>query len=96
METRRLGPSGPPISVVGFGSWEAGGSEWGPNDSDERVIEAMHAGFDAGMNWIDTAEVYGPHRSEELVGRAVAGRRDVLVFTKVAPDEPDPAFVPSR
>ncbi len=88
MDMRRLGPDGPPISVVGFGSWEAGGSEWGPNDSDEQVVAAMHAGFDAGMNWIDTAEVYGPHRSEELVGRAVAGRDDIMVFTKVAPDEP--------
>jgi aryl-alcohol dehydrogenase-like predicted oxidoreductase len=87
METRRLGPTGPQISVVGFGSWEAGGSEWGPNDSDDQVIAAMRAGLDAGMNWIDTAEVYGPHRSEELVGRAVAGRDDILVFTKVAPDE---------
>ena len=96
METRRLGPSGPPISVVGFGSWEAGGSEWGPNDSDERVIEAMRAGFDAGMNWIDTAEVYGPHRSEELVGRAVAGRPDVLVFTKVAPGDAGSGFRPEQ
>ena len=96
METRRLGPSGPPISVVGFGAWEAGGSDWGPNDSDERVIAAMRAGFDAGMNWIDTAEVYGPHRSEELVGRAVAGRPDILVFTKVAPSDAGSGFRPEQ
>lgn len=96
MQMRRLGPDGPPISVVGFGSWEAGGNDWGPNVSNERVIEAMHAGLDAGMNWIDTAEVYGPHRSEELVGRAVSGRPDVLVFTKVAADDGGSGFRPEQ
>ena len=40
MKTRRLGREGPPISVVGFGAWEAGGDAWGPNDSEQRVIEA--------------------------------------------------------
>ena len=88
MEMRRLGSRGPEISVVGFGAWEAGGEYWGPNESDEAVIRAIHAGLDAGMNWIDTAEIYGGGRSEELVGRAAAGRRDgVLIFTKVAPDD---------
>lgn len=88
MEMRTLGAGGPDISVVGFGAWEAGGDYWGPNESDEAVIGAIHAGLAAGMNWIDTAEVYGNGRSEEIVGEAVAGRRDdVLVFTKVAPHE---------
>jgi aryl-alcohol dehydrogenase-like predicted oxidoreductase len=73
-----LGSEGPEISVIGFGTWEAGGS-WGEKVPDEQIIKALHAGFDAGMNWVDTAEVYG---SEELVGRAVKGR-DVMVFTKV-------------
>jgi aryl-alcohol dehydrogenase-like predicted oxidoreductase len=90
MEMRRLGAHGPEISVVGYGAWEAGGEEWGPNESDERVVESIGAALEAGMNWIDTAEVYGSGRSEELVGRAIAGRRDeVLVFTKVAPHEWD-------
>jgi aryl-alcohol dehydrogenase-like predicted oxidoreductase len=87
MEHRRLGNSDLDISVVGFGSWEAGGAHWGPNDSEQGVIDAIHAGIDAGMTWIDTAEVYGQGVSEQIVGRAVAGRDDVLVFTKVAPDE---------
>jgi aryl-alcohol dehydrogenase-like predicted oxidoreductase len=89
MNLRRLGSEGPEISVVGFGAWEAGGgSEWGQAPPDDRVIEAMRAALDSGMTWIDTAEVYGAGRSEELVGRAIAGRRDeVLVFSKVAPDE---------
>jgi aryl-alcohol dehydrogenase-like predicted oxidoreductase len=84
---RRLGGGGPDISVVGFGSWEAGGLHWGPNSSERDVIVAIHAGLDAGMTWVDTAEVYGDGESERIVGRAVAGRDDVLVFTKVAPDE---------
>jgi aryl-alcohol dehydrogenase-like predicted oxidoreductase len=87
MQMRQLGAGGPEISVVGFGSWEAGGSHWGPNTSEPEVIAAIHAGLDAGMTWVDTAEVYGDGLSERIVGRAVAGRDDVLVFTKVAPDE---------
>jgi aryl-alcohol dehydrogenase-like predicted oxidoreductase len=87
MELRKLGRLGPEISVVGFGAWEAGGDVWGPNESDESVIRAVHAGIEAGLNWIDTAEVYGKGRSEDLVGKAVRDRRDqVLVFTKVAPN----------
>lgn len=73
--------------MVGFGSWEAGGAHWGPNASEQGVIDAIHAGIEAGMTWVDTAEVYGQGVSEQIVGRAVAGRDDVLVFTKVAPDE---------
>jgi aryl-alcohol dehydrogenase-like predicted oxidoreductase len=87
MQMRQLGAGGPEISVVGFGAWEAGGAHWGPNSSEQEVTAAIHAGLDAGMTWVDTAEVYGNGVSERIVGRAVAGRDDVLVFTKVAPDE---------
>lgn len=87
MQKRQLGADGPEVSVVGFGSWEAGGRHWGPNSSEQDVIAAIQAGLDAGMTWVDTAEVYGDGESERIVGRAVAGRADVLVFTKVAPDE---------
>ncbi len=87
MQMRRLGAVGPEISVVGYGSWEAGGAHWGPNASQPAVIEAIHAGLDAGMTWVDTAEVYGRGTSEQIVGRALAGRDEVLVFTKVAPEE---------
>jgi aryl-alcohol dehydrogenase-like predicted oxidoreductase len=86
MEMRTLGSEGPSISVVGFGAWEAGGEQWGSNDSQDVVIDAIRATIDSGMNWIDTAEVYGNGASERLVGKAIAGRRqDVLLFTKVAP-----------
>lgn len=84
MELRTLGPQGPAISVVGYGGWEAGGRGWGAPRLDAEVIAAMRAGFDAGINWIDTAEVYGDGGSEELSGRAIQGHDDVMVFTKVA------------
>lgn len=97
METRQLGTGGPQISVVGYGAWEAGGTQWGANASDDDVIASMRVVFDVGMNWIDTAEVYGKGRSEELVARAIAGRRDeVLIFTKVAPDEEGTGIRPNE
>jgi methylglyoxal reductase len=89
MRTRRLGSRGPEISVIGYGAWEAGGDAWGPNESEAVVVEAIQAGLDAGIDWIDTAEVYGDGVSERLVGKAIQGRRDdVVVATKVAP-QPD-------
>ena len=88
MRTRTLGSGGPEISVVGYGAWQAGGTSWGERAPDGGVIAAMRAAIDSGQTWIDTAEVYGKGRSEELVGRAIAGRRDdALLFTKVAPDD---------
>lgn len=92
MRKQRLGSEGPEISVVGYGAWEAGGMAWGDNPPDEQVIEAMQAGFEAGINWVDTAEVYGGGKSEEVVGRAVEGRDDVMVFTKVAPEPAGTGF----
>ena len=71
--------------MIGLGAWEAGGGEYGAGPPEDQIVAAYHAGFDAGIDWIDTAEVYGPHASEELVGRAVQGRDDVMVFTKVGP-----------
>jgi aryl-alcohol dehydrogenase-like predicted oxidoreductase len=97
METSTLGSNGPEISVVGFGAWEAGGDLWGPNESDDRVVAAIQAGMDAGMTWVDTAEVYGQGRSEELVARALEGRGDeVLIFTKVAPQPTGSGFRPEE
>jgi aryl-alcohol dehydrogenase-like predicted oxidoreductase len=94
---RKLGTDGPEISVIGFGAWEAGGTAWGPNSSDEAVIEAIRVGLDAGIDWIDTAEVYGDGVSETLVGRAIADRRDeVVVATKVAPQPEGTGFAPAQ
>ena len=97
MQTRRCGSQGPELTVIGYGAWEAGGTSWGPNDSDAAVVDAMRAAFDAGIDWIDTAEVYGDGVSERLVGKAVAGRRDqVIVASKVAPAPEGSGFGPEQ
>lgn len=83
--------------MVGYGAWEAGGTAWGANESEDVVIDAIRAGMDAGIDWIDTAEVYGDGVSETLVGRAVSGRRDeVVVATKVAPQPEGSGFAPEQ
>lgn len=83
--------------MVGYGAWEAGGTAWGPNESDAAVVGAMRAALDAGITWIDTAEVYGDGFSESLVGRAIAGRRDeVTVASKVAPSPEGSGFRPEQ
>jgi aryl-alcohol dehydrogenase-like predicted oxidoreductase len=94
---RELGARGPEISVVGYGAWEAGGAAWGPNESEDVVIDAIRTGIDAGIDWIDTAEVYGDGVSETLVGRAISGRRDdVVLATKVAPQPEGSGFSPAQ
>jgi aryl-alcohol dehydrogenase-like predicted oxidoreductase len=85
MQFRRLGRDGPEISVVGVGAWAIGGPGrfgWGPQDDDESLA-ALHRAFDSGVNWVDTAAVYGLGHSEEVVGQAVREHGgEVLVFTK--------------
>ena len=86
MQTRQLGNSDLRITPLGVGAWAMGGAgwafSWGPQD-DEESIGAIHAALDHGINWIDTAAVYGLGHSEEVVGRAVKGRSNrPYVFTK--------------
>ncbi len=85
MKTRQLGKNGPNITEIGFGAWAIGGPwsfGWGPSD-DREAIDAISYSLEHGINWIDTAAVYGLGHSEELVGRAVKGKRDkVFVATK--------------
>jgi aryl-alcohol dehydrogenase-like predicted oxidoreductase len=95
MKTTRLGSNGPDISVVGHGTWGAGGM-WGTNPPEDEMIAAMRASFDAGVNWVDTAEVYGKGYSEELVGRAVDGRPDAMVFTKVGGEPVGTGYKPDE
>ena len=83
MRMRKLGKD--EISVIGYGAWEAGGDAWGPNPSEDEVTGAIRSALDAGITWIDTAEVYGDGRSEKLVGKAIKGRDGVFVATKLAP-----------
>jgi aryl-alcohol dehydrogenase-like predicted oxidoreductase len=97
MRMRQLGSKGPEISTIGFGAWEAGGDMWGANESEETVIGAMRAGLEAGMTWIDTAEVYGKGVSERLVGRAISGRRgQVLIASKLGPASEGSGFRPDQ
>ena len=97
MRTRRLGSRGPEVSAIGLGAWEAGGTAWGPNESEDTVIAAMRSALDAGIDWIDTAEVYGDGESERLVGMAVRGRRDdVTIASKVAPGPEGSGFRPEQ
>jgi len=87
METRKLGNSDLNITPVGFGAWAIGGSgwefAWGPQD-DNDSIAAIHRALELGVNWIDTAAVYGMGHSEEVAARALKswrGKRP-YVFTK--------------
>jgi aryl-alcohol dehydrogenase-like predicted oxidoreductase len=86
LDLRQLGNSDMRISPMGIGAWAMGGGGWkfgwGPQD-DADSIAAIHKALDAGINWIDTAAVYGFGHSEEVVGRALAGRTSKpYVFTK--------------
>jgi methylglyoxal reductase len=82
MHKRPLGQSGIEASAIGLGTWAMGGSFWGGVD-EKSAIDTIHASFDAGITLIDTAPAYGIGLSEELVGKAIAGRRErVVVATK--------------
>ncbi len=79
MLTREIGKSGIKASAVGLGTWAIGGWMWGGTDEDS-AISAIRASLDEGITLIDTAPAYGMGRSEEIVGRAIAGRRDDVVL----------------
>ena len=80
--TREIGRSGIQASAVGLGTWAIGGWMWGGTD-EAASIRAIEASIDAGISLIDTAPAYGLGRSEELVGKAIAGKRDkVVIATK--------------
>jgi aryl-alcohol dehydrogenase-like predicted oxidoreductase len=85
MEKTRLGNSDMDLTPIGVGAWAMGGGgwafAWGPQDDNESIA-AIHAALDRGINWIDTAAVYGLGHSEEVVARALEGRSRPYVFTK--------------
>lgn len=90
MEYRTLGESGVTISRIGLGAWEAGGGKtWGPNPSRAQLISAFQASIDMGVNWVDTAEVYGGGGGSDSVVASVlreCGRQDeIRLCTKIAP-----------
>ncbi len=83
MNKRKLGYSDLYLTTVGFGAWAVGGGNWdwgwGQQD-DKESIEAIHKAIDLGINWIDTAAAYGLGHSEEMVGKAIQGKRDQLTI----------------
>src|SRR5277367_363748 len=86
MNTRQLGTSNLHITPIGFGAWAIGGGgwefAWGAQD-DRDSVTAIHAALDAGINWIDTAAVYGLGHSEEVVAQALkTTSHKPYVFTK--------------
>ena len=84
MKYRKLGSRGPLVSTVGFGSWGISGRDWGKTD-DEKSLKAIHAALDAGVNFIDTADVYGFGHSEELIRKVLSERSDrheIIIATK--------------
>ena len=86
MQTKQLGTSDLKITPLGIGAWAMGGAgwafSWGPQD-DNDSIAATRAGLEAGLNWIDTAAVYGLGHSEEVLGRAIDGvSPKPYIFTK--------------
>lgn len=105
LRTSKLGKDGPEITRVGFGAWAIGGGGWsfgwGPQDDDAAIAAMHHAVVERGINWIDTAAVYGLGHSEVLVGRLLRevskGDRP-LVFTKcgLSWDENDRMKPPKR
>lgn len=79
---RVLGKTGLRVSVVGVGTWQFGG-EWGDDFTPERVTAILDRASQEGINLIDTAECYGDHLSERLIGQAIKGRRqDWVIATK--------------
>ena len=86
MKTRKLGYSELHLTTIGLGTWAMGGGDWkfgwGPED-DMASVKAIHAALDLGINWLDTAAIYGHGHAEEVVGRAIKGiRNEVVVATK--------------
>ncbi|MCY3841178.1 MAG: aldo/keto reductase [Gammaproteobacteria bacterium] len=83
MEHRNFGNTDLNCSVVGFGTWEMGGTQYGDIDL-KAVVRAVEMAVDHGITLFDTAEVYGPFTSEELLAQGLGARRtDVVVVTKV-------------
>jgi myo-inositol catabolism protein IolS len=80
MEYRDLGRTGLRVSEIGFGAWAIGGDAWGPVE-DADSLAAMERALELGINFVDTADVYGDGRSESLVAKAMKGRREEVVLS---------------
>jgi myo-inositol catabolism protein IolS len=91
MQYRQLGTSTVSVSQIGLGTWGMSGAFWGAAD-DAESIRVIQRALELGVTLIDTAEAYGAGHAEEVVGQALAGKRDkAVIATKVAPNHLEPA-----
>lgn len=84
METRQIGKSGIETSALGLGCWAIGGGTWWGDNDDKMSVDTIHRALELGINWVDTARVYGFGHSEEVVGKALKEipRDKVVISTK--------------
>src|SRR4029453_6203338 len=93
MELRPLGMSGVLVSVIGLGTWPMGGEWWGGTD-DAESVRTIHRALELGVTLFDTAEAYAAGHAEEVLGKALAGRREqAIIADKVAPNHFEPTQI---
>jgi methylglyoxal reductase len=81
MKSREIGKSGIYPSVIGLGTWAVGGGTWWGETDDSLSIKAIQEAIDQGINLIDTAPGYGFGHSEEIVGKAIKGKREKVILS---------------
>src|SRR6266496_5509659 len=89
MEYRTFGRTGWNVSAIGFGAWGIGGDAWGPTD-DKTSLATLHQAVDLGVNFFDTADVYGDGRSERLLAQLRRERSEELIIATKAGRRLDP------
>src|SRR5713101_3352537 len=78
MEYRTFGRTGWKVSAIGFGAWGIGGDVWGPTD-DKTSLATLHRAIDLGVNFFDTADVYGDGHSEQLIAEVRKARSEQII-----------------